>query len=63
MTDYALHHEVNGIPDESMVEEAAKFVERCKIAKFLIDPGADSTSNQATKLVFTERNTVGEQVM
>lgn len=63
VTDYALHREVNGIPDDSMATEAAEFVERCKLARFLNDPGADSASSQATKLVFTERKTVREQVM
>ena len=43
-----------------MVKEAADFVKRCKEAKFLEDPRA---SSQATKLVFTERKTVREQVM
>ena len=46
-----------------MVKEAAEFVERCKEAKFLIDPRADLASRQATKLVFTESKTVREQVM
>lgn len=51
---------VNGIPDNFMAEEAAKFVERCKKANFL---ETDSANSQATKLVFTEHKTVIEQVM
>lgn len=43
-----------------MEEEAADFVKRCKEAKFLEDPRANS---QATNLVFRERETVREQVM
>ena len=64
MTAYASSHKVNGISDDFMVEEAAKFIERCKKAKFLnIDPRVDSASSQATKLVFMERKVMREQVM
>lgn len=60
LTDYALDGEVNGIPDVTLAEEAAKFVERCKEARFFEN---DSASSQATSLVFTERRAVIEQVM
>ena len=63
MTEYASSHKVNDIPDDSMVKEAAEFLDRCKAARFLIDPRADLASRQATKLVFTERIAVREQVM
>src|SRR5258706_2843417 len=63
VTEYSLSHKVNDIPDNSMVKEAAEFVKRCEDATFLVDPRADLASGQATKLMFTERETVREQVM
>jgi len=53
---------INGIPDDSMANEAEIFVKRCENARFLVDPTADP-ARPATKLVFTERETVRQQVM
>ena len=46
-----------------MVDAVTEFLERCGKARFLIDPRADTASSPPTKLVFTKRETVREQVM